>query len=175
MVRATSSGRVRRWCGLRRRAISMIFSWFGIWRSALESVTPARMALAVMPAGASSTASWRMCDSRMALAARSKNGRPKRLPLANEAIRALKNLPSYGASAHLFPADRANVGFKGKQEYLRDIRKPFQKACERAGIQNLRIHDLRHMAATILFLRRIPEAIIRKLAGHRSRELERYE
>ena len=31
------------------------------------------------------------------------------------------------------------------------------------------------MAATILFLRRIPEAIIRKLTGHRSRELERYE
>ena len=97
------------------------------------------------------------------------------MPLANEAIRALKNLPSYGASAYLFPADWANVGFKGKQEYLRDIRKPFQKACECAGIQNLRIHDLRHMAATILFLRRIPEAIIRKLTGHRSRELERYE
>src|ERR1019366_10064875 len=56
-----------------------------------------------------------------------------------------------------------------------DIRKPFQKACECAGIQNLRIHDLRHMAATILLLRGIPEAIIRKLAGHRSRELERYE
>ena len=31
------------------------------------------------------------------------------------------------------------------------------------------------MAATILFLRRIPEAIIRKLTGHRSRELEHYE
>ena len=69
----------------------------------------------------------------------------------------------------------ARAGFKGKQEYLWDIRKPFQKACECAGIQNLRIHDLRHMAATILFLRRIPEAIIRKLTGHRSRELERYE
>jgi hypothetical protein len=55
------------------------------------------------------------------------------------------------------------------------MRKPFQAASERAGIKNLRIHDLRHMAATILFLRGIPEAIIRKLTGHRSRELERYE
>ena len=35
--------------------------------------------------------------------------------------------------------------------------------------------DLRHMATTILFLRGIPEAVIRKLTGHRSRELERYE
>jgi hypothetical protein len=31
------------------------------------------------------------------------------------------------------------------------------------------------MATTILFLRGVPEAIIRKLTGHRSRELERYE
>jgi hypothetical protein len=52
---------------------------------------------------------------------------------------------------------------------------PFQAACERAGITNLRIHDLRHMATTILFLEGVPEAIIRKLTGHRSRELERYQ
>ena len=31
------------------------------------------------------------------------------------------------------------------------------------------------MATTILFLRGIPEAVIRKLTGHRSRELERFE
>ena len=55
------------------------------------------------------------------------------------------------------------------------MRKPLQAACERAGINGLRIHDLRHMATSILFLRGIPEAIIRKLTGHRSRELERYE
>jgi len=36
---------------------------------------------------------------------RSQNGRPKRLPLADEAIRALKNLPSFGANEYLFPAD----------------------------------------------------------------------
>jgi hypothetical protein len=57
---------------------------------------------------------------------------------------------------------------------LWDIRKPFQSGCKRAGIEALRIHDLRHMAATS-FLGSIPDAIIRKLTGHRSRELERYE
>lgn len=31
------------------------------------------------------------------------------------------------------------------------------------------------MATMILFLRGIPEAVVRKLTGHRSRELERYE
>jgi integrase len=68
----------------------------------------------------------------------------------------------------VFPADRANVRFKGTQEYAWDMRKPFQAACGRAGIKNLRIHDLRHMATTILFLRD-------KLTGNRSRALERYE
>jgi len=106
---------------------------------------------------------------------RSKNGRPKRLPLAEDVIRALKKLPSYGSDEYAFPADRSNVRYKGTQEHAWDMRKPFQAACERAGIKNLRIHDLRHMATTILFLRGIPEAIIRKLTGHRSRELERYE
>ncbi len=106
---------------------------------------------------------------------RSKNGRPKRLPLADEAIAAVRALPSFEQDEYVFPADRGNVRFKGKQLHLWDIRKPFQEACDRAGIKNLRIHDLRHMATTILFLSGVPEAIIRKLTGHRSRELERYE
>jgi len=67
------------------------------------------------------------------------------------------------------------VGFKGTQGHAWDVRKPFQAACEGAGIKNLRIHDLRHTATSILFMDGIPEAIIKKLTGHRSRELERYE
>jgi integrase len=106
---------------------------------------------------------------------RSKNGRSKRLPLAVEVIHALKRLPSYGEDEYLFPVDRGNIRFHGKRGHLWDLRKPFQAACNRAGISNLRIHDLRHMATSILFLQGIPEAIIRKLTGHRSRELERYE
>jgi integrase len=106
---------------------------------------------------------------------RSKNGRSKRLPLAAEVVTALKKLPSYGHDPYLFPVERGNVRFTGKREYLWDMRKPFQAACDRAGIKGIRIHDLRHMATTILFLEGIPEAIIRKLTGHRSRELERYE
>jgi hypothetical protein len=57
------------------------------------------------------------------------------------------------------------------------MRDSFKAACKRAGkeFENRRIHDLRHMATTILFLRGIPEAVIRKLSGRQSRELERYE
>ena len=106
---------------------------------------------------------------------RSKNGRSKRLPLAAEVISALRALPSYRANEYLFPADQSNINYQGAQKYAWDMRKPFQAACVRAGVKNLRIHDLRHMATSILFLNGIPEAIIRKLTGHRSRELERYE
>ncbi|PWU11995.1 MAG: hypothetical protein C5B51_01580 [Terriglobia bacterium] len=106
---------------------------------------------------------------------KTKNGRSKRLPLANEAITALKALTSFGRDDYLFPADRGNVRFSGIKEHLWDLRKPFQAACARAGITGLRIHDLRHMATTILFLAGIPDAVIRKLTGHKSRELERYQ
>ena len=90
---------------------------------------------------------------------------------------ALRQLPSHGCEKYLFPPDRGNVRFKGKSEHRWDIRDRFKAACDRAGKEfgSLRVHDLRHMATTILFLRGIPEAVIRKLTGHRSRELERYE
>jgi hypothetical protein len=48
---------------LRRVATPTIASLPGILRSAGVSVTPAQIALAVICCGASSTASWRMCDS----------------------------------------------------------------------------------------------------------------
>ena len=52
--------------------------------------------------------------------------------------------------------------------------KRFQRVCKLAGITNLRIHDLRHFATTMLFIEGVPDAIIRKMTGHRSEELERY-
>jgi integrase len=108
---------------------------------------------------------------------KTKNGRPKRLPLASIAVEALRRLPSCGWDEYLFPPDRGNVRFTGKSAHRWDIRDRFKAACNRAGEEfgSLRIHDLRHMATTILFLRGIPEAVIRKLTGHRSRELERYQ
>ena len=34
--------------------------------------------------------------------------------------------------------------------HLWDMRKPFQAACTRAGIEGLRIHDLRHMGNQLI-------------------------
>ncbi len=43
-----------------------------------------------------------------------------------------------------------------------------------AGIEDLRIHDFRHFATTMLFMEGVADAIIRKMAGQRADELERY-
>jgi integrase len=50
----------------------------------------------------------------------------------------------------------------------------FRTLCKLVGIKDLRIHDLRHFATTMLFMEGVPDAIIRKMTGHRSEELERY-
>ena len=42
-------------------------------------------------------------------------------------------------------------------------------------MNDIRIHDLRHAGATILMTLGVPDPIVRKLTGHRSRELERYQ
>ena len=65
---ATSSGRVARAKGFFATAAYSMLRAPGIFESAGVSVTPARMALQVMPRGPSSMASWRMYDSSAALA-----------------------------------------------------------------------------------------------------------
>jgi integrase len=107
--------------------------------------------------------------------ARTKNKRPKRLPLPSLAILALRRLPSYRTHEYLFPA-KANVKYKGdfKKPHAWDLGKRFRRVCAKAGVADLRIHDLRHFATTMLFIEGVPDAIIRKMTGHRSEELERY-
>ena len=100
-----------------------------------------------------------------------------RLPLPQFCIAALKELPSYGKDEYLFPA-RPNVRFKEVEKFQKphawDIGKRFRRIRNLAGIKDLRIHDLRHFATTTLFIEGVSDAIIRKMTGHRSEELERY-
>src|SRR5436305_1431727 len=83
----------------------------------------------------------------------SKNKRQSRLPLPGLVILALRQLPSYKTHEYLFPA-RPNVRFndveKFKKPHAWDLGKRFKRACTLAGINNLRIHDLRHFATTML-------------------------
>jgi integrase len=107
--------------------------------------------------------------------AKTKNRRPKRLPLPSFAVQALKEMPSYGQSEYLFPA-KPNVKYKGdfKKPYAYDLGKRFRRICRLAGVNDLRIHDLRHFATTLLFMEGVPDTIIRKMTGHTSQIMERY-
>jgi len=55
-----------------------------------------------------------------------------------------------------------------------DFGKRFRRICDLAEVHDLRIQDPRHFATTILFIEGVADAIIRKMTGHRSEELERY-
>jgi integrase len=109
--------------------------------------------------------------------AKTKNGRSKRLPLPGLAVYALRQVPSYGKHEYLFPA-KPNVRFKDVEKFSKphawDFGKRFRRICDLAGVHDLRIHDLRHFATTMLFIEGVADAIIRKMTGHRSEELERY-
>jgi integrase len=109
--------------------------------------------------------------------AKTKNGRSKRLPLPGLVVYALRQLPSYGTHEYLFPA-KPNVRFKDVEKFSRphawDLGKRFRRICKLAKVRDLRIHDLRHFATTMLFIEGVADAVIRKMTGHRSEELERY-
>src|SRR5262245_30194048 len=42
-----------------------------------------------------------------------------------------------------------------------------------AGMEDVRLHDLRHIGPSVLLMQGSPGDIVRKITGHRSRELER--
>ena len=111
-----------------------------------------------------------------------KNGEPKPAVLSDEAVEALKRLPSYGTSEYLFPA-KPNPRFKGdfKRPYAWDLGKRFRRICRLIGIRSgsigevgPRIHDWRHFSASILLGKGVPDNVIAKHTGHKSKELERY-
>lgn len=106
---------------------------------------------------------------------RTKNGDSKRLILTEDAVDALRRLPSYGSEEYVFPA-RGTARFPHpKRPYRWDFGKDFRTACRLAGVRDLRIHDLRHYAPSLLLAQGVPDGIVRKLTGHRSRELYRYQ
>ena len=105
-----------------------------------------------------------------------KNDEPKRIQLPDMAVTALRALPSYGHHEYVFPA-KPNPRFKGnfKRPHAWDFGKRFRRVAKLAGVDALRIHDLRHFAASTLTGAGIEDNIIGLLTGHKSRELRRYQ
>jgi integrase len=107
-----------------------------------------------------------------------KNNDPKIIPLPAKAVEELKRLPSFGTSDYLFPAKpthRYTEPSKFKRPYRWDIRGRFVKACRKAGIEDVHIHDLRHLGPSIPLAQGVPDAVVSKITGHRSAALKRYQ
>ncbi|MDR0741923.1 MAG: tyrosine-type recombinase/integrase [Puniceicoccales bacterium] len=97
---------------------------------------------------------WRIPDT--------KNGEPVRIPLIEEALEVLSNrLQLKKSTPWAFPGS-------GKSGHLEEPKKAWKRILDRAGLKNLRIHDLRRTLASYQAIAGTSLLIIGKSLGHKS-------
>jgi len=111
---------------------------------------------------------WDQCDFKsrtIRIAQDTKNQEAIALPMNKTVFETLQELKGKtGEFPFVF------VHFEGKDRGcpISDVKNSFASACERAGIENFRWHDLRHTFASWLIMRRVSLAAVQKLLGHKS-------
>lgn len=96
-------------------------------------------------------------------ASRSKNGKSRAVPLNELALQVLRNRLAVRRSQYVFPGRDSGP--------LNNPSKAFKRVMARAGIADLKIHDLRRSAATILINNGGNISQAQKLLGHSSSTL----
>lgn len=105
---------------------------------------------------------WRDVDlERGFLTLRDTKTGPRSTPLSGPAVEVLAGLERQPDNAHCFPGRLAG-------QHLVDLQKPWRKVRKLAGLEGLRIHDLRHGLASVGLGAGLPLAAVGKLLGHRS-------
>ena len=100
---------------------------------------------------------WQEIDSekKQVILEQTKSGRRRVIPLNELAWKTLCTLCTLGTEgSNIFPH--------------RNIRKGFLSACKRAGIEGLRMHDLRHTFASRLVAKGVDIVTVKELLGHAS-------
>ncbi|WP_167313479.1 tyrosine-type recombinase/integrase [Ralstonia insidiosa] len=94
-----------------------------------------------------------------------KNGHGRAVPLSRKAVEILESIaPESRRRRRVFP------GLTGEA-----VKRSFIRTCGRAGIKNLRFHDLRHEATSRLFEKGLNVAEVASITGHKdTRMLMRY-
>ena len=107
---------------------------------------------------------WRDIDltRRVGILNDTKNGESREVPLSSKAIELLQSLPRR--------IDGQVFGFAADS-----ITQAFGRACRRAGIQDIRIHDLRHEGVSRLFELGLNPMEVAAVSGHKTLQmLKRY-
>jgi len=93
---------------------------------------------------------------------KTKNGEARTVPLSSGAIQVLRDLPR-NMDGRVF-----GTTYEG-------IHQAFVRACKRAGIEDLRFHDLRHEATSRFFEKGLREMQVAAITGHKTLQmLKRY-
>jgi len=119
---------------------------------------------------------WRRVDLQTAVVhlepRNTKTGRRRSVPLNKVAGEAILNRMRFRAQ-HTPASPWVFAQHNGKR--IQDVKRTFTNACQRAGIMDFRIHDLRHTCAAWLVSACVSLAEVRDLPGHTTVKMtERY-
>lgn len=101
-------------------------------------------------------------ESRSLYIPTSKTGRSRHVPLAQAAADIIKALPRADKAVFLFPSP------KDPTKPLTTVKHGWQTARDAAGLPGLRIHDLRHSAASFMVNSGVDLFAVGKVLGHAS-------
>ena len=100
-------------------------------------------------------------------AKKTKSGKVHKVPLSDAAVAVLRRIQSTSDSRSAFPPVRGGS--------VKDIRKSWDTVRQRAGIEHIRVHSLRHTFASILVSDGVSIPFIANLLGHSTyKTSERY-
>lgn len=108
------------------------------------------------------SARWENLDreARTLFIPMSKTGRSRHVPLSQAALDVIAQLPKANGAIFLFPSS------KRPKMHITSIKHGWQAAREAAGLPELRIHDLRHSAASFMVNAGVDLFAVGKVLGH---------
>ena len=104
-------------------------------------------------------AEWRRILERPRVSTRGARTRPRTITLSPEAVMVLRRIPRVPGNPYVIPGR-----IKGRR--MRNLSDPWDVICERAGLQDMRLHDCRHSYASRALALGESLPMIGRLLGH---------
>jgi integrase len=96
-------------------------------------------------------------DNRFFFLKQTKSNKPRKVPISDFLVDVLNSIKKTGEFVFANPKT-------GKP--ISDLQTGFKAACRKAGISDLRFHDLRHTAATYMVIGGIDLVTVKEILGH---------